>query len=81
MSFACHSTTDFGHNFGELGGFFGVFLGGVFCLFRAAPAACGGSQARGFIMAIAAGLHHSPSNDRFKPSLQPTPQLTAMPDP
>ena len=31
----------------------------VFCLFRAAPAAYGGSQARGLIGAIADGLHHS----------------------
>ena len=29
------------------------------CLFRAAPAACGGSQARGRIRAVAADLHHS----------------------
>ena len=34
----------------------------VFCLFRAAPAAYGGSQARGPIRATAAGLHHSHSN-------------------
>ena len=31
----------------------------VFCLFRAAPAAHGSSQARGLIRAVAAGLHHS----------------------
>ena len=31
-------------------------------LFRAAPAAYGGSQARGRVGAIAAGLHHSHSN-------------------
>ena len=44
--------------------------------------AYGGSQARGLIGAIAAGLHHSHSNTRPDPSLQPTPQkLTAMPDP
>ena len=30
-----------------------------FCLFRAAPAAYGGSQARGQIGAVAASLHHS----------------------
>ena len=40
--------------------FFGVFF--FFCLFRAAPAAHGGSQARGLIGAIAVGLHHSHSN-------------------
>ena len=34
-----------------------AFLGGV--LFRAAPTAYGGSQARGLIRAVAAGLHHS----------------------
>ena len=31
----------------------------LFVLFRAAPAAHGGSQARGLIRAVAAGLHHS----------------------
>ena len=35
----------------------------------AAPAAYGGSQAR--------GLYHSHSNARSKPRLRPTPQLTA----
>ena len=39
-----------------------VFFVFCFCLFRAAPAAQGGSQARGRIRAAAAGLHHSPSN-------------------
>ena len=33
-----------------------------FCLFRAAPVAYGGSQARGPVGAAAAGLHHSHSN-------------------
>ena len=33
----------------------------VFCLFMAAPVACGGSQARGRIGAVAAGLPHSHS--------------------
>ena len=32
-----------------------------FCLFRATPAAYGGSQARSRIRATAAGLHHSPA--------------------
>ena len=32
------------------------------CLFRAAPTEYGGSQARGQIRAVAAGLHHGPSN-------------------
>ena len=33
----------------------------LFCLFRATLAACGGSQARGHIGAVAVGLHHSHS--------------------
>ena len=49
--------------------------------FRAAPAAPGGSQARGPIRAVAAGLHQSHSNARSELCLQPTPQLTATPDP
>ena len=36
---------------------------------------------RGLIGAIAAGLRQSHSNARSDPSLQPTPQLTAAPDP
>ena len=43
--------------------------------------AYGGSQARGPIGAVAAGLHHSHSNTRSKPCVQPTPQLPAMQDP
>ena len=50
-----------------------------FLLFRAARAAYGGSQARGRIGAVAAGLRHS--NAGSEPRLQPTPQLTATPDP
>ena len=42
--------------------FFCLFV--YFLLFRAAPAACGGSQARGPIRATAAGLRHSHSNTR-----------------
>ena len=53
----------------------------LFLFFRAAPAAYGSSRARGLIGAIAAGLRHSHSNARSKPSLLPTPQLTATPDP
>ena len=41
----------------------------------------GGFQARGPIGAVAAGLCHSNSNAGSEPSLQPTPQLTSMPDP
>ena len=43
--------------------------------------AYGGSQARGRNGAVAAGLCQSPSKTRSEPPLQPTPQLTAMPDP
>ena len=53
----------------------------IFCLFRAIPMAFGGSQARGRIRTVAAGLHHSHSNARSELRLQPTPQPTAMPDP
>ena len=53
----------------------------VFCLFRAAPMAYGGSQVRGLIGAVANGLLKSHSNTRSEPCLQPTPQLTATPDP
>ena len=55
--------------------FWGVF----FCpFFRAAPETYGGSQARGLIGAVTAGLC---SNARSEPCLPPTPQLTATPDP
>ena len=40
-----------------------------------------GSQARGPIGAVEAGLHHSHSNARSEPRLRPTPELTATPDP
>ena len=53
----------------------------VCVLFRAAPAACGGSQARGPIGATAAGLHQSHSNARSDPCLRRAPQLTAPSDP
>ena len=51
-----------------------------FFLLMAAPAAYGGSQARVPIEAVATSLHHSHSNAGSEPSLQPTPQLMAMPD-
>ena len=57
-----------------------VFWSFVF-FFRAASKAYGGSQARGLIRAIAAGLHHSHSNARSEPCLQPPPQLTTTLDP
>ena len=47
----------------------------------AALTACGGSQPRGRIRAVAAGPHHSHSDTRSEPRLQPTPQLMATPDP
>uniref|UniRef100_A0A8D2A791 Serine/threonine kinase 31 n=2 Tax=Sus scrofa TaxID=9823 RepID=A0A8D2A791_PIG len=59
------------------------FLFFFFCLFAiswAAPAAHGGSQARGRIGAAGTGLRQSHSNTGSKPCLQPTPQLTATPD-
>ena len=40
-----------------------------------------GFQARGLMGAVATGLHHSHSNTRSKPHLQPTPQLMATLDP
>ena len=52
-----------------------------FGLFRAAPTTYGGSQARDRMGAVAAGLHHSHSNAGSELRLQPTPQLTATPDP
>ena len=54
---------------------------GLFAISRATPVAYGGSQARGLIGAVAAGLHQSHSNVGSEPHLQPTPQLTATPDP
>ena len=53
----------------------------LFFFFRAAPAAFGGSHARSLIGAVAAGQHHSHSNAGSELRLQPTPQLTAAPDP
>ena len=44
-----------------------------FCLFRAALATYGGSQARGLIGATASSLLHSHSNTRSEPHLRPTP--------
>ena len=52
----------------------------IFLIFRATPAAYGGSQARDQIGAAAASLHHSHSHTISEPHLQPTPQLTATPD-
>ena len=51
-----------------------------FFFFRATTTACGGSQARGRIGAVAASLRHSlrHGHTRSSPHLQPTPQLTAL---
>ena len=48
-------------------------------LFRAAPVTYGGSQARGPVGAVAAGLH--PSHTGSELNLPPTPRLMATPDP
>ena len=50
-------------------------------LFRAKPAAYGGSQVRSRMGATVAGLRHSHTNEGSDPCLRPTAQLTAMPDP
>ena len=51
------------------------------CLYRAAPVAYGGSQARGQIGAVAASLRHNHSNTGSKLCLRPTPQLMTTLDP
>ena len=53
----------------------------IFVFSRATSAAHGGSQPRGLIGAIAAGLHHSHSNTRSEPRLWPALQLMATLDP
>ena len=53
----------------------------IFAISKAAPAAYGRSQAKHRIRAVVAGLCQSQSNTGSKPHLQPTPQLTATPDP
>ena len=70
------SYPDYSHSFL----FLFIFFLFVFCPFRAAPMAYGSSQARGWIGAAAASLHHSHSNTRLKPRLSPATQLTAPPD-
>ena len=57
------------------------FFFGLFAFSRVTPVAYGGSQARGPIGAVAAGLHQSHGNTGSEPRLQPTPQLVATPDP
>ena len=57
-----------------------LFIYYLFSLFRAAPGAHVGSQARGRIGVAVAGLHQSHSNMGSEPHLQPTPQLMATSD-
>ena len=57
------------------------FFFGLFALSGAVSMAYGGSQARGPIGAVVAGLRQSHSNEGSEPHLRPTPQLTAMLDP
>ena len=52
----------------------------IYFLIFSATEAYGSSQARDQISVAAASLHHSHSNTGSEPHLQPTPQLTAMPD-
>ena len=55
-----------------------IYLFIVLLFLWAAPAAYGGSQARGLIGAVAASLGQSHSNTGSAPHLRHTPQLTAM---
>ena len=57
------------------------FLFVCFALSGATPTEYGGSEARGLTGAIAASLRQSHSNEGSELHLQPTPQLTATPDP
>ena len=52
-----------------------------FFFFRPTPVAYGGSQARGRIAAVVTDLHHSHSNARSEPRLQPIAPLIATLDP
>ena len=58
-----------------------IYLFFVFLFFRATLTEYGGSQARGLIRAVAAGLRQSHSNARSELRLRPTPQLMATLDP
>ena len=58
----------------------GFYFFFVFAISWAVPSAYGGSQARGLIGAVAAGLHHSHSNLGSELRLRPTPQLMATLD-
>ena len=50
-----------------------LFVFPFFGLLRAETVAYGGSQAKGRMGAVAASRHHSHSNTRSEPNLQPTP--------
>ena len=56
-----------------------IYLFCIFAFSRAAPTAYGGSQARGPVGAVAAGLYQSHSKAKSELRPPPTPQLTAMP--
>ena len=58
---------------GHLRSSFLVFFFFFLSFSRAAPVAYGGSQARGLIRAVAAGLRQSHSNVGSEPHLRPTP--------
>ena len=58
-----------------------IFIFVFFAFFRAAPVAYGAFQARGLIGAVATGLRQYHSNAGSEQGLQPTPQLSATPDP
>ena len=60
---------------------YNIYLPFFVLFFGATPMAHGGSQAKGRIRATATSLPHSYSNAGSEPCLQPTPQVTAMPDP
>ena len=74
----CGNLNDF-YFIGDITVFKSIFLS--FCLFWAAPAAYGSSQAGGLIGSVAASLHRSHSKAGSELHLQPTPQLMARPDP
>ena len=80
LPLGCKKSTIRGTSFSLLLPSQGIFLFVCVCLFRAAPAAYGGSQARGWIRATAAGLHYSHNTTRSELHLWPTPHLMATPD-
>ena len=77
MKFLLRSPSNSG---GELGAKIQPLFFFFFCFFRATPAAYGDSQARGPIGAAAASLYQSHSHVISEPHLQPTHQLTAIPE-